>query len=309
MDRRRFIINTSLGSSAFMFFPSLLRGVSLYSGSFSKRNGTIWGLTPISVIDNACLIAFRSGKLSRASQQSVTTDIHLRDTPGNKGRLAVVLPPLDKKLSELLRKVKEGHKIKHPAEKRAIAFGWIAVNAVEKQINEAMKDLSPEEFRSARMHQDALLIQSFSEAEDSKGGRPDPRQVENLLNTMQVRTITRSHTLKPDSDDGIGWVNRISRWRRENNALMKEYAEAIVNPDASRAGEDFLSNEDPLVIMANALQRGDHVTDREIKELGDQPAVSMYGKALFFAVEHILLTDRYFRDVVSLSELEPVLLA
>ena len=304
INRRGFIKQSSVGSLGLMFIPSLF-SESIFHTSTSSSNSakiSMSGITPVSVIENACMLAFCSGKLSQDSENAITTDIHLRDTPGNKGRLAVHLPPGNEKIIDLINRIMEDKSIKYPAEKRAIAFGWAAVNAVENNINSAMQGNSESELRKKRLHQDALVINGFSKGLNIQNA--DPADVEALLNTMLTRTLTRIHTLKPDNDDGIGWVNRITAWRKQNVDRMEGLANAIVKPDESIAGVSFYNHSDKIINTAIKLQNGAFVSaDQTVESLQPENAKCDYAKALAEAVESIVSIDYYLNGNLNETEI------
>ncbi len=301
INRRKFIKSTAAGSAALAFVPSMLYATGSAGPMNYQNQNRMKGITPISVIDNACLLAYSSGELSQASKNCIATDIQLRDTPGNKGRLAVLMPPGDEKIFELLRLVKSGSELKHKSEKRALLFGWAAVNAVEKNINLRLKDLNDKEFGEVRMHQDALVVKGLSKDQDLSGIRTD--DLEALLNALLTRTITRTHTLKPDSDDGIGWVNRMAAWRKQNLVNMKALASAIIEPDVSKAGKSFYMDDDLIVKTATMLQNGALVSEKSVKIAIEETTLkSEYAKALRDATTGIIVLDQYLNGKAELND-------
>lgn len=303
MKRRAFIQTTTVGTTASLLFPSLVSGMQSMVGKDGRFNN-MGGLTPISVIDNACLLAYASGKLSLESQKSVVTDIHLRDTPGNKGRLSTILPALDNKILELASKVKGDAAMNYKYEKRAILFGWIAINSVQRNINLHYSYDSDEIALESRIHQDALLIQSFSD-EKFDLDKVSVSDIEELLRSIQTRTITRTHTLKPDSDDGIGWVNRMSAWRRRSSDEITKYSRALFHPDPNIAGKNFLRENDAVIRMANLLQLGELVSSDAVhSNLSAENNTSVYAATLLDAVKGILKAEDYLQSKIGLAELE-----
>ena len=307
INRRKFIQNSALGSMGMFIAPSLTSASSIFTAANEGKNVLMAGLTPISIIDNACMLAYCSGKLSLASQEVVTTDIHfiqdeMRGTPGNKGRLAVVMPPLDKKLIELVKTIKSDTNTKHIKAKRAISFGWAGVNAVHKNINPALEGKSPEDALKMRLHQDALVIKGFSSPEHHVEGA-SYQDVEDMLNAIQVRTITRVHTLKPDSDDGIGWVNRMALWRKKNIKIMEQFAKAIVSPDENVAGKSFYNFKEEIITSANRLQKAENVKQEKIMALLNKGVQSHYANALAEATHSIFAIDAYLEGKISERDL------
>lgn len=305
INRRQFIQNSLLTSAGLMIMPPFLSSASpsrAVDKSFNLNNA---GLTPIALMDNACLLAFCSGRLSQETQNAISTDIHLRNTAGNKGRLAGVLPARDKKLMELIEIVRTNPETKHRDEKMAIAFGWVSINALDRHVNGAFKDKNEEDMMLARMHQDALLIKGFSspEFDVTQAAKKD---IEHMLKTLMVRTITRTHTLKPDMQDGIGWVNRMADWRRQNEKLMGKFADAIVNPDSAIAGISFYNPDDKIITTANQLQNNQTVPPSAIIKsikAANEGQTSDFAKAMAEATENMLAIDEYWENKSSKEEL------
>jgi hypothetical protein len=307
INRRKFIQNSTITSAGMFLLPSMIQASSMFQRTPDGMSITMIGLTPISIIDGACMLAFRSGALSVASQEVITSDIHLRGTPGNKGRLAVLMPPMNKKILELVKTLKSGKNTKYFKEKRAIAFGWVAVNAVERHINTRLEGKTEDEIIAIRMHQDAMVIHGLSKPEHDTQAASE-RDMENLLNSILVRTITRVHTLKPDSDDGIGWVNRMSAWRKQNVETMQALAKAIVKPNILKAGKDFYEGTDKIIAYAIALQKGKLVKSNEIMSIQQEKMPdSLYGKALTEATRNILGIDQFLDNKMNLDEVEALL--
>ncbi len=306
INRRKFIEQTSLGSAGVMLAPSFVSPGTLFNQAGAVKETVMGGITPVSVIDNACMLAFRSGDLSHLSQQVITSDIHMRNVPGDKGRLAVVFPPGSKKLIELLNTIKITPEVKYAKEKRVLAFGWAAVNAVDRYINRDLKNKTAEEAAEIRMHQDAILIREFSQP-DFDVTKASENDMEKLLNAMLVRTATRIHTFKPDSDDGIGWVNRITDWRKQNAEKMKSFSRILISPDVNKAGKSFFNRNDELVSSANKLQKAQNVGSGKIRICLQGKVLGHYAKALAEATNNILAIDSFLENKMSEEKLMQLL--
>ena len=307
INRRKFIQQSALGSAGAMLTPAFVSSNALFANpAGSKQKLLMSGITPVSVIDSACMLAYRSGKLSPSSEQIIISDMHMRDVPGDKGRLAVIFPPGSIKLIELVRTIKTNPETKHAKQKRVLAFGWAAVNAVDKNINRALKNMSADELEQTRMHQDAVVIQNFSlpEFDITKAGAQD---MEDLLNSMLVRTTTRVHTYKPDSDDGIGWVNRMTDWRKQYAERMKTYARILVSPDVAKAGESFYNSGDGIISAADKLQKAQNVQPEKIEGYLREKTSSDYAKAMTEATVNILAINSYLEDKLTEKKLTELL--
>jgi len=311
INRRSFIKKSAIGGAGLALLPSLLSASLSKAGEISNVQHPMNGLTPISIIDNACLLSFCSGQVSQASQNVLFADIQHPSKPiGNKARLAVNLPAFDKGFIQLIQKVKDnldGLKgIEYLEGKHAMIFGWAAVNATEEFINTAINPANDGESKLIRMHQDAVIINGFSTGSDPT--KANQKDVEQLLNAMLTRTVTRIHTLKPDADDGINWVNRMSAWRRQNVENVKQLADAIVNPKVSLAGEQFFSKKDEIIDAAIKLQHGAYLTPEKIVAIVNKTNYkSNYAKALADATKGIIAIDGYLNRSISKTQLKSIL--
>lgn len=302
INRRTFFKNTALTGTGLFLAPSLAQALNTFAPGYQGKISPMAGLLPISIIDNACLLAFRTNTLSRPSREAATADLHVK-LAGNKGRLAVVLPPENNKLIELLEILKNSEELNRRNEKLAIAFGWAGVNAVHRHVSPGMDKLEKNAFIETRVQQDAQLLKEFSKPEHDPG-QASAQEMENLLKAMVPRAITRVHTLKPDVDDGIGWVNRMSAWRRDNTILMKRYAQALVQDINEKASKEFLSMEDKLVLYARNLQKNIDVNATKIlEEIENGQANSLYGKTLQETTANILAMNKYMEGALSSAEI------
>jgi hypothetical protein len=274
-------------------------------------NALMNGITPISVIDSACTLAFCCGEVSQMSQNVLYADRHYSGKAiGNKARLAVALPARDASLIKLIQRVKDNHDglrgTEHLEGKHALLFGWAAVNAVEQCINASMDASEPADAALARMHQDGILLNGFST--EGKLEEVKEEDLEALLNAMLTRTITRIHTLKPDSDDGIGWVNRMSAWRRQNVEYTRNYASVLAEPKLSMAGKNFFSEDDRIVQVAIRLQNNEFVAPEEVLDaIGSSGYESDYGRALAQAAQGIIAIDQYLNRELSKTRMREIL--
>jgi len=114
--------------------------------------------------------------------------------------------------------------------------------------------------------------------------------------------------MKPDADDGIGWVNRMSAWRRQNVENSKKFAEAIVNPIESLAGKQFFTENDEIINVAIQLQKSEFVTpEKVLNSINDSASKSNYGKALAGATQSIIAINNYLNRDISKTQMREVL--
>lgn len=307
INRRNFIKNTSLSAAGMMFIPSILRAEGLsVSDSKTNRNFCPVPFTLISIIEDSAMLTYMLGKLSEVSRNALVSDIHFRPTvSGNKGRMAGVLPPLDKRLLTLIKFLKNNQETeKYPA-KLSVAMGWAVRNATHTTFLDFFEGKDPEAVSQSGIHMDATVMRHLS-LPDFDPSRASAEEMEELLNIIVPRAITRTHTLKPDSDDGIGWVNRMSEKRRNMKNKFAHYASAMVKPDVKFLPPNFYDADDKIIQIARALQNAEKVRKEQITGIMDekQTGKSLYGQTLNKSAHSILAINDFMEGSISDQQLE-----
>jgi hypothetical protein len=308
ISRRSFIKNTAIGSAGAIFIPSVLNANGFSLSTSLKNSVLIPPVTCINLIEDSCMLAFSSGWLSPRCNQALASDIHTRQ-PGNKGRLAGVLPPADRRLMELINILKNNPQASQNEAKLAIVFGWVGVNSAHKHFTPSLKGKSYQQTLSMVAHMDGTILRELS-LPDQDPSQSTVADMEEILNVMLPRAIIRTHTIKPDNDDGIGWVNRMSEKRRELKKTFSMYAQAMVNPDHDSIPSDFYNREDSIIVTARKLYTPETMNQEEIHHVAKTSAPkSLYGKALQESYLSILAVDEYMVGKIIESQLEKVLFA
>lgn len=279
-----------------------------FSQPILSKNG-VGGLVPVSLIEDANLLLLRSGNFKGHSEFALASDLHNRPAPpGNKGRIASVLPVHDKKLIQLLSIIRGDKELSERVAKIAIAFGWICHNAGTKYIKPVYGDNpSSEEALDIQTYHDAHLIKAISGME--KTTKMEQNELASLFNEILPRSLTRVHTLIP-ADDGPEWVNRISAWRVANKSYMNNLAKVIVQPDSSKKlryvdNPNFYTSDDSVIFSCRNLQNGIDVKPEKINNaVAEAASGSLYAKALGEAYSNIIAANQYLNGNLKESELE-----
>lgn len=310
IDRRSFLKNTSLTTAGMLFMPSILQAEGIFSTqNLTNNNFFPIPLTLISVIEDSCMLTFMSGMLTEDMQNAVLSDIHVRP-PGNKGRMAGVLPPMDKRLIELLEKLKNNKEADRYHAKLSVAAGWAIKNAVHGTFREFFDGKTTQDAAEAGIHMDATVLGNLSVPVHNPT-RASAQEMEELLNIIVPRAITRTHTIKPDSDDGIGWVNRMTEKRKVMKEKFGYYARAIVNPDKSYLPENFYQYDDPIISAARDLQNAKDLKKNDVvMQLTNKSLPgSMYGMAVRKSTDNILAINDYMSKRRNVRQLEKQILS
>lgn len=294
-NRRSFLKDTTLFGAGVLLSPSFVVKVK---GRHPVNGRNYAGeLVPVSVIDDSCTLAFASGKAPAALSNNLAADVNW-ELPGNKGRLATVIPAHDKRILQLLDHLKEKPEDEQYHAKVAIAFGFAAhcgCSEVFGPVMDRWKD--DEEKLEAAVYQDAALLRALSE-ESPEHARLTPGEFNEILRVLLPRAITRTHTLKPDYDDGPGWVNRMAEWRKSTPARFEHYARVYADPDPAKLRKyvssiDFYQPEDEALQACRELQTGAQVKPEKLDEALSAKPASLYGQAVVKGYRNILMTADY----------------
>jgi len=266
------------------------------------------GVVPISAMEDSCTLAFSSGKIPHVMRNNLVTHINLR-LPGNIGRLANAIPACDKRIVQLLDYLKsakpEDDEYYH--HKMALAFGTAANCAYYEVFKPVHSNFSDAETKQeAMLYQDTALLRAISN--EGHSSNVSVRQFEEILKVMLPRTITRVHTLIPDYEDGIGWVNRMSEWRMQTPNVFEQYAEAYAAPKMDKLKKyvtavNFYDKNDAAILACRKLQNAEMVKLDELEKAVSAKANSLYAKAIAKGYENIHATAAYLEGKVGTDKL------
>ncbi|MFW6310441.1 MAG: hypothetical protein ACOC1D_04995 [Prolixibacteraceae bacterium] len=309
IDRRNFIKQGALGSAGILLGSSMAANAAGFFSRQGINNNGLGGLVPVSVIEDTNLLLLRSGNFKEHAGFALASDLHTRPAaPGNKGRIASVLPVQDKKLLQLLRIIRDDKKLTNRVEKIAIAFGWICHNAAARHIKPVYgNNPAAEEILEIQSYHDAQLIKEISGIKVS--AKVNEEYIASLFNEMLPRAATRVHTLIPASD-GPEWVNRITDWRVENKSYLENLAKIIVRPENSKKvkyvdSPNFYAPSDSVIFCCRNLQKAIDVKPAKIKKAVSEASTgSLYARALGEAYTNIANANEYLNGNLSEQELD-----
>jgi hypothetical protein len=309
INRRNFFKQSALGSAGIILGGSMLNARDMFAAAKASLNTGIGGLVPVSIIEDANLLVMRITKFKGDADFALVSDLHTRPAaPGNKGRLASLLPVQDKKLMELLNNIKQKSDLKNRIEKIAIANGWICNNATFKYLKPVYgSNPSPDKIMDVQAYHDAQLLTEISDLQIT--GEVKEEYLAALFNEVIPRASTRVHTLIP-AEDGHDWVNRMTDWRKMNKSYLDTLAELMVSPDLSKKqtyvnGPNFYDSSDALIMYCRSLQNTKNVKAEKIeKAVGQATNGSLYAQALAESITNIKAANDFLNGNMSGSELE-----
>lgn len=297
-NRRKFLIQLSLGGSALVLAPALLRAASLQTTNAAFAH--LRGLLPVALVEDCFDLAFVLPELSTLTKTALAGDIDLK-IPGNKGRLAPSLTLKMEALPEVLKKIKEpAEEAKSiQADKLSFLLGILTNNALLDQLLPIYQQ-HPNDLREMSIYQDTYLLKTLAGDDATQVKYEDLNQ---LLKVLLPRAITRVHTLIPDTQNGPNWVVRMGKWRKENNDLMEQYARIYTQPESAKEKKyvrdvNLYDARDPIIQLARKTQNGERVDEEALNRCTDEArggAGSRYAQALATGIHRIRTVDQFLQ--------------
>jgi len=309
-NRRDFFRQMSYGSAAIALSPAILSACQTGNSAGISNCIDLDGILPVAFINDAAGLILKSNKISGPTVEALTADINL-NIPGNMSRISASMPFTDKKIFELLEKIKQYWKDRTPEmkleHKYSLLLGRILYSDFEANTGELYHQLIGKGYHydDIRICHDAYILRQIS----NYSTRTDPRctveELSELFQLMLPRMITRLHTFMPDTEDGMKWILDMGQWRKANKDLMRKYAGACLHPEEDHIEKfvnqsGFYSEADKIIQLSRNLINGVQVSPEEISStLKSDSGNSLYAKCLVKGIKKAELTDLYFTGNLS----------
>lgn len=169
-----------------------------------------------------------------------------------------------------------------PKEKQAFKAGLIVSDVASEYFSEMYGSWEPEKIDESRLYHDSCLIRTISQIDTKQTTR---EELTGFFQTLVSPMITRTHTLRPNRDDGMDWIVQMTKWNRAYHAYSKELAETIIEPNPIK--------EDKYIKKPNFMDWSDKsircaIEEYEYSELNEiNDNKSLYGKALYESLKRI----------------------
>ena len=310
--RREFFKQLTYSGVAAAFLPAILSSCRDPFLSSDKNCVDLDGILPITFIGDCADLILQLSSISEKGRTALRADINL-NIPGNMSRLAPALLFQDETILELLNHTKHewdsGTGDSTTEQKYALYMGWIIYSDFREATGKLYHRLIDNGYHydDIRVCHDAFIIRQLS---DNTGIDPGitPDILEEFLNLMLPRMITRLHTFKPDATDGKKWVNDMTGWRKANKDLIRKYAEEIIHPNQDYIDKfilkpGFYEPLDDIIQLARKIRKGVNVPENDIlNTLKSDSGNSIYAKSLVNGIEKAKLTDLFTTGELGFSE-------
>ena len=309
MVRRREFIKTVVASSAATaFFSSHLMAETMSSTSSDSGENHVGipnRLATYVLLDDVVKLAMTSKLIPAHVNGYIYSDYHV-EIPGNISRMGWLVRALEQQVADVIEREKNKAKSVWTdlsrdelstrrsnileenvitESKVALMIGWFMARGIREILGPAWYAAKESEDDMA-VYQDMYVLRQIA-------GTPEPgsaETVEDLIQHMIPRAITRIHTLKPDDDDPDNWTVRITDWRDQAAELIKKYAKAYSDPVKAKVQKyvydsNFYNPDDAVIKAARNHRRINLATMKN-------PS-SLYAKALLKGVEGLIDGSKY----------------
>jgi len=251
---------------------------------------------PVALVEDCFDVVFTLSGTSNLTKIAIAGDIDLK-IPGNKGRLASSLTMESTALLQVLQNMKQASG--PDADKLSMLYG-ILCNNILAAMMKPVYDKHASELEELMIYHDSFMLRSLARDEADKVQRA---YLEKMLKELLPRTVTRVHTLIPDTQDSMDWVVKMTSWRKKNFELMEKYANIYTNPDQNKLqkfvyADNLYNPDDPLIHSARNIQQGMLVEDKKLNQLlaSENSNNSLYCRALSAGIKCIIKVDDYLQD-------------
>jgi len=299
MKRRNFVKYAGLGGAGLLVLPTIIRGCSFNGNGEGDGTVSIEGIMPIAFSLDCTKLLKASGSLNDQFRNLITADIHRR-IPGNISKLGCSIPFETESMKAYLETFPDQWDPSSDAGqmKAALLLGWLVFHPLKKAMSEVYSKLISQGYHydTITEYYDGFMLRQVSGKHGTEN-MPE-KDLEEWMNLIPARTVTRFHTLKPDYLDGAGWVNRMSEWRKENVEAMQRVAGQYATDDQEMYNRfikryNVYREDDRLVeLVRNMTKPEDPESVRKL--ILSDPGSSLYTKSMVKGYENILAAQDYF---------------
>ena len=169
-----------------------------------------------------------------------------------------------------------------PKERQAFKAGLIVSNVANEYFGKIYSDCDQKDFSELRLYHDACLIRNVSNVDV---GQTTKEELAEFFRTLVSPMITRTHTLRPNRDDGMDWIVQMTKWNRAYYSYSQQLAETITKPDPMKE-DRYIKKTNFMHLTDNSIRYA--LGEDELKELVQiQDNKSLYGKALYESLRRI----------------------
>ncbi len=312
IDRRIFFRQMGYGTAGLMVLPNLISSCTLNCNGNQENSTGIEGIMPIAAIIDCSKILMASQALNGEFTNLITGDIN-RQIPGNLSRIGSCIPFEDDLMLNYFEHLKKAW---DPAsdvdqKKASLLLGWLIFHPLQKAMSEVYGKLIDQGYHydAITTYYDTFLFKQISGQQGTV--QLSESSAQNLFNTLATRMITRVHTMKPDYQDGPGWVVRMSDWRISNKEKMNQYGSLFIEDDQEKFNHfikryNVYNPEDRLIQLVRN-EKSSLNSESVDKLILSDPGNSIYTKSLVRGYKNVVAAEQFFQGKFSLGELKQLL--
>ena len=281
-------------------------------------------ITHTAVMDDCFRLALASGKLCPAF---VETMRGLWDF----ARLGSGTRAGDRHSVQLLTSFRERWPERRPEErlepKLAFVLGWLCHRAADRQMKPVFRQAEPDRTQKpseCSVYHEAFLFREIfcrdperlytaATLETDLGALPaakilDTAAVREVFHTLMQQALIEIHTFSPDEDNIETWLDGLFGLQQDFYVDVERYAAAVAQPDPDKVRRfisevNFYDREEPIILTARALQRGETLASEAVCAAIGAGAQSHYAQALKMGCGYVLAASDFFEGRLSADEL------
>jgi hypothetical protein len=268
-SRRTFMKLSALAGAGLMFHPLFSFAEDAPTGKHVFVNGMI----PASLLLLTAALAKKGAFVSQQIKDALEFSIYVANE--SNFAFAGLLP------HEWIA-ITESSFAGLPKEKQAFKAGQIVSNVANEHFSDIYSNCPQGDLHDLRLFHDSYLIKHISHIDTKQTSK---EELAEFFRTLVSPMITRTHTLRPNRDDGMDWIVQMTKWNRAYFAYSQELAGTITQPDQMK--------EDKFIKKTNFMNLSDKsiryaIEEKEYRELTQiSDNKSLYGKALHASLKRI----------------------
>lgn len=312
MERRLFFRQMGYGSAGLMILPNLMYSCTSNGNENHDHSVGIDGIMPITAIIDCSALLASSGTLNKEFRTMITGDIH-QNLSGNLSRLGSSIPFENELILDYFEYLKNNWDpgIDVNRKKASLILGWFMFQPLKKSMSEVYRKLIAQGYHYDKItnYYDAYLLKQVSGDPDMEN--LNESSVQELINAMGPRMVTRLHTYKPDYLDGPGWVVRMSDWRIRNKERVDQYGSLIIENNQEKykifiKKYNVYNSEDQLIKLVRYDQS--EITSETVgKLILADPGNSIYTKSIVQGYKNVIAAVRFLQGESNMDELKQLL--
>lgn len=195
--------------------------------------------------------------------------------------------------------------------KVAFCLGGLTHQACDNLMKSLMARLAPPEGkREISAYYDVHVFQQvylngeeepFNQFLLQRNATSPGQALEGFAKSLFQRALLSSHTLKPDYADIDSWLDKLFDALQLLYIQIELYVNVFTNPDLAKIRQyevqtTFYDINDPAIIAARTIQRGESVSDEQARAaLSVEANRSSYGQALALSIEYLRRGSSYWQ--------------